>query len=71
MNGGFYVMKKEIFSYIEKGYDLEKETFEDLAKEMQIVAFKHDGFWKSMNTLKDVIELNEMWKSSELKNLLK
>jgi len=60
MNGGFYVMKKEIFNYIKSGYDLEKETFEELSKNKQIAAFKHDGFWKSMNTLKDAIELNEM-----------
>jgi|SRR3989338_9912469 len=62
MNGGFYVIEKKIFSYIKPGYDLEKETFEDLAKERQIAAFMHDGFWKSMNTLKDVIELNDMYK---------
>ena len=63
MNGGFFVMKKKIFDYIKPGYDLEKEAFEDLAKKKQIAAFKHDGFWKSMNTLKDVIELNELYKS--------
>ena len=61
MNGGFYVMDKRIFDYIKPGYDLEKETFEDLAKQNQIMAFKHNGFWKSMNTLKDVIELNELY----------
>ena len=60
MNGGFFVMKKEIFDYIKPRYDLEKETFEALAKKRQIAAFKHDGFWKSMNTLKDAIELNEI-----------
>lgn len=62
MNGGFYVMGREIFNYIKPNYDLEKETFGELAKEKQIVAFMHNGFWKSMNTLKDVIELNEMYK---------
>jgi glucose-1-phosphate cytidylyltransferase len=61
INGGFYVMKKEIYNFIKQGYDLEKETFEELAKQNQIVAFKHTGFWKSMNTLKDVIELNELY----------
>jgi len=61
MNGGFFVMKKEVFNYIKPGYDLEKEAFEELAKKKQIDAFKHEGFWKSMNTLKDVIELNEMY----------
>jgi len=63
INGGFYVMKKEIFDHIKKGDDLEKNTLKNLAKQMQIVAFKYrDGFWKSMNTLKDAIELNEMYK---------
>ena len=62
MNGGFYVVNKKIFDYIKKGYDLEKETFEELTKQNQIAAFEHDGFWKSMNTLKDVIELNELYK---------
>ena len=61
MNGGFYVMEKKKFECIKPGYDLEKEAFEELAKHKQIAAFRHDGFWKSMNTLKDVIELNEMF----------
>lgn len=61
INGGFYVIKKRIFDYIKPGYDLEKETFEALAKDGQISAFKHNGFWKSMNTLKDAIELNELY----------
>ena len=62
MSGGFYVVEKKMFDYIKPGYDLEKETFEELAKQRQIAAFKHDGFWKSMNTLKDVVELNELYK---------
>mgnify|MGYP001579069325 CR=1 FL=1 len=61
MNGGFYVFNKKIFNWIKKGYDLEKETFEELAKKKMICSFYHKGFWKSMNTLKDVIELNEMF----------
>ena len=60
MNGGFYVFNKKIFSFMKKNYDLEKETFNDIAKINQIAAFKHKGFWKSMNTLKDVMELNEL-----------
>ncbi|MBO06276.1 MAG: glucose-1-phosphate cytidylyltransferase [Parcubacteria group bacterium] len=71
MNGGYFVMNKKIFSYLKQGYDLEKEALKELAKENQIIAFLHKGFWKSMNTLKDVIELNEMWKSNQLKNILK
>ena len=61
INGGFYVMKKKIYDFIKQGFDLEKDTFVELAKQNQIAAFKHNGFWKSMTTLKDVIELNELY----------
>jgi glucose-1-phosphate cytidylyltransferase len=55
---------------MKEGGDLEKEIFKTLAKDRQISAFKHKGFWKSMNTLKDVMEINEMWKKSDLKKIL-
>src|SRR3989344_4849826 len=67
MNGGFYVFNKKIFKYMKKGYDLEKDILRDLAKIKQVGAFRHKGFWKSMNTLKDVIELNELYKKGQLK----
>ena len=67
MNGGFYVFKRKIFSYMKKGYDLEKDVLRDVAKIKQIAAFKHKGFWKSMNTLKDVIELNELYNKGAIK----
>ena len=65
MNGGYFVFNKKIFNYLKEGYDLEKEAFEELAKEKQIAAFKHHGFWKSMNTFKDVVELNELWEKGD------
>jgi len=70
INGGYFVFNKKIFDYMEEDWDLEKETFEALAKDRQISAFKHTGFWNSMNTLKDAMELNEMWKRNELKKIL-
>ena len=61
MNGGFYVFSREIFKHLDPKKDLEKENFSKLAKKGKITAYRHNGFWKSMNTLKDVIELNEMY----------
>jgi len=61
INGGFFVLNKEIFSRIKKGMELEDDVFRELAKIRQICAFRHRGFWKSMNTLKDVKELNDIW----------
>ena len=63
MNGGFFIFNRKIFNYLDKG-DLEREVFESLAKEKQIIAFKHNGFWGSMNTLKDSLDLNRSWKEN-------
>ena len=60
MNGGFMVLNKKIFDILHKG-ELEVEVFNHLIEPKQICAYKHKGEWKSMNTLKDNIELNDMW----------
>ncbi|MFH1275553.1 MAG: glucose-1-phosphate cytidylyltransferase [Candidatus Woesearchaeota archaeon] len=60
-NGGFFVFNKRIFDYLHQG-ELEKEVFETLSFEKQIVAHHHEGFWKCMNTFKDSQDLNEHWK---------
>ena len=70
INGGYFVFNKKIFDYLKDNWDLEKETFEKLVKEGQINAFKHNGFWMTMNTFKDVIELNELWYKGKLQNIL-
>ena len=65
INGGFFVINKRIFNHLKEGWELEKEVFEKLVKEKDIIAFKHKGFWKSMNTLKDNVELNNLWKKGD------
>ena len=64
MNGGYMVFNKKIFGYLGEG-ELEKEVFEKLVKEKQLMAFRHEGEWKTMNTLKDNIELNELWEKNK------
>lgn len=64
INGGFMVMNKKIFDYTDLG-ELEQDVFARLAKDRQINAYKHNGSWTTMNTLKDHIELNEMWNSDK------
>jgi glucose-1-phosphate cytidylyltransferase len=70
INGGYFIFNYKIFDYINETEDLEKEVFEKLVKEKQIVAYRHPGFWKSMNTIKDSIELNDMFKKGELQRLM-
>jgi glucose-1-phosphate cytidylyltransferase len=63
VNGGFFVMEPAIFDYITEGNStvLERKPLETLAKEGQLNAFRHDGFWRPMDTLKDKNDLTNLW----------
>lgn len=62
INGGFFVLEPNAIDYI-KGDDTvwEKEPLQKLAKDGQLFAYKHRGFWKPMDMLKDKNELEEIW----------
>jgi len=66
INGGFFVCQPEIFEYID-GDDtiFEKAPMEKLAADGQMVAYRHEGFWKPMDTLRDKVELEESWESNK------
>lgn len=62
INGGFMVCENKVFDYIDNDMTIfEKEPLENLAKDNQISAYKHTGFWKCMDTLRDKFVLNQMW----------
>lgn len=61
INGGFFVFKHKIFSYIGENDVLEKKPFEELAAKREIAAFKIDGFWQCMDTFKDYQLLSDLW----------
>lgn len=66
INGGFFVCEPQVFDYIEENNDnviFEREPLEKLAKDNQLNAYKHSGFWQSMDTLKDKKDLTQMWQS--------
>ncbi|MGL5804970.1 MAG: sugar phosphate nucleotidyltransferase, partial [Xenococcaceae cyanobacterium] len=64
INGAFFVLEPEIFDYIE-GDDTqwEKAPLEKLAKEGQLMAYRHDSFWQCMDTLRDKRLLESLWES--------
>ena len=62
INGGFMVCEPKVFDYISgDSTTFENEPLENLAKEGQLNAYKHYGFWKSMDTISDKNQLTEMW----------
>ena len=63
INGGFFVMQPELLNYIKNDQTfLEREPMESVTKKNQLVAFKHEGFWQCMDTKRDLINLNEIFK---------
>ncbi|SDT46989.1 glucose-1-phosphate cytidylyltransferase [Mucilaginibacter mallensis] len=63
INGGFFVCKPQVFDYIKDGDSTvwEQQPMEQIANAGQMNAYKHTGFWRPMDTLKDKHDLNEMW----------
>jgi glucose-1-phosphate cytidylyltransferase len=60
INGGFFVFKNQIFDYINPGEDLVNEPFQRLIKKKELLAYKYDGFWASLDTYKDKQRLDEL-----------
>ena len=68
INGGFFVLSKNIFKYLKNDQTIfEKDCLPLLAKKNQLVAFKHNDFWACMDTLREKKELNAFWKTKNCK----
>ena len=62
INGGFFVMEPKVFEYLkDDGTSLEAEPLERLALDQQLMAYRHPGFWKPMDTLREKNQLEELW----------
>jgi len=66
INGGFFLLKPEIFDYMSDGEELVVEPFARLIKENKLMAYRHTGFWRSMDTLRDRQVLEEMMEKGEM-----
>ncbi|WP_048148525.1 glucose-1-phosphate cytidylyltransferase [Methanolacinia paynteri] len=65
INAGFFVLQPEILDYIREGDAtiFERAPLENLAQDGQLFSYRHNGFWKCMDTLRDKQQLQEMWDS--------
>ncbi|MFN3265808.1 MAG: sugar phosphate nucleotidyltransferase, partial [Deinococcales bacterium] len=66
INGGFFVLEREVLDYVE-GDDTywERDPLEYLAREGQLMAYRHTGFWQPMDTLREKRLLEELWQSGK------
>ncbi len=66
INGGFFVLEPDIFDYIEGDLTVwEREPLERLASDNKLTAYRHNGFWQSMDSLRDKNVLEEHWDSGK------
>ena len=67
INGGFFVFEPEVFDYLQDGdmTILERGPLETLSKEQKLTAFKHNGFWFPMDTLRDKRHLEKLWSAKK------
>ncbi|MDR2125397.1 MAG: glucose-1-phosphate cytidylyltransferase [Prevotellaceae bacterium] len=66
INGGFFVCEPKLFDYLRGDNEmLEYEPMQRIIKDKQLHAYRHNGFWKPMDTLRDNTELNDLWNSGK------
>ena len=63
VNAGFFVFEPKVLDYLDDECVLEQAPLERLAREGQLMAYKHEGFWQPMDTYREFTMLNEMWDS--------
>lgn len=70
INGGFFVMEPGVFDYLEGDMDTiqwETDPLVKIANDKQLASFKHKGFWKCMDALRDKVELEQLWETNQAK----
>lgn len=70
INAGFFVLKPEVFKYLEGDMSnmmWEDQPLESLTNDNELVAYKHSGFWKCMDAMRDKLEFEALWQSNQAK----
>lgn len=65
VNANCYVLNREVFRYLQTGYDIEKQLLKDLSKEEELSIYKHDGYWIAVETKRDLVGAELLWYQGE------
>lgn len=65
INGGFFILRRQVFDYLQPGEELVEQPFHRLAAAHRLVAFRHDGFFAAMDTFKEKKRFDELYESNQ------
>ena len=65
VNAGFFIFEPEVFRYLDDECILEQQPLEALARDGELMAYRHEGFWQPMDTYREMKMLNELWASGQ------
>ena len=65
INGGFFVFRRDVLNYINPGEELVEEPFRRLIEREELLAYRYDGFWEPMDTMKDKQLLDQLEESGQ------
>ncbi len=63
INGGFFVFRRNVLDYINPGEELVEEPFQRLIEQEELIAYRYEGFWEPMDTIKDKQKLDALYES--------
>lgn len=61
VNANCYILKKDVFCYLQENYDLEQQLLRDLTKKGALSVYKHDAYWTAVETKRDLVEAERLW----------
>ncbi len=66
INGGYFILEPGVFDYIENDDTIwERKPLETLAKESQLSAYRHNGYWNAIDTLRDKNQMEDLWNTNQ------
>ncbi len=65
ISGGFFVLEPEVFDYLDDDCVFERAPLQRLADEQQLAVYRHNGFWKSIDTYREYLDVNAMWDAGD------
>ncbi len=63
INGGYFILRREIFDYIKPGEELVEAPFQRLVEEGKLLTYRYEGFWEPMDTLKEMQHLEVLYQA--------